>query len=186
MARVEVTTTLRGGLLKRLAQEIEGSLNEIGQLVADKIKALAIDGRRMVEGGGEQRLPALSDSYRSMKRGELSFRRSVNGNTFASERRDPRLNDVNQSRFRNSSNSNLSFTGQLLDALDYRIDGNDLVIFLDDSSRNDSNLNNEQILDLLIGRDEGYDIMNISAKFEAEIIERIRRIINIELVKINS
>lgn len=185
MARSEVTTSFTVGFLSRLEEEIEGSINEIGALIVQRITNLAITGRRMIEDGGTGSLPSLSQSYQDVRRGNVSFR-TINGEVAPIQGRDPILDTTGRNFRPRSSRSNLTFTGQLLEALQFRFDGRNLTIFMAPTSRNDTNLNNEEVLDLLISRNEGYDIMNLSSSFREEIVNRITRIINEEIVRINT
>lgn len=141
----------------------------------------------MEQNGGNKRLPTLSDSYQAMRKGEVFFRRNQQGRVFAGDKRDDRLDTTGQFFRPRSKFSNLTFTGQLLESLEYEIlDDGMIEIRFNNDSRTDTDSTNEEVFQFLVERNSDYNVMQLSKKIQAEIIELIRRRVAREINRVNS
>lgn len=95
-------------------------LTEIGQFSADRIQQFTRIGKSIAS-DEPQALKPLSKSYKDFRRGKVTFWKSGKGVTIAAKFRSNKLNSVDTSFFK-PVKSNLTFTGQLLKSIDFKVD----------------------------------------------------------------
>lgn len=91
----------------------------------------------------KEKLAALSPSYIATRKGELAFFTSKLGNIVPYKpKRKPRLGE-----FGTPSKSNLTFTGQMLDAINYRLTRQGVEIYVNKNRREEGGLTNAKVAD---------------------------------------
>lgn len=119
--------------------------NEIGDYMVKRTQGFTRTGYSIF-GKTKKKLKELSASYIKMRQGKVRFRKAKDGHTYARAVRDEKLDNVDPDYFR-PRKSNLTFTGQMLKAIRYDIfvDLSKIVVSVDDSRRNDSDLSNKEV-----------------------------------------
>lgn len=94
--------------------ERKETMNELGEFAVDRIVKRTRLGKGVSEDGGDpQSLKALSKSYKDTRKGKIAFATSPSGHVYSYKpKRPPKL-----SPFTSAGKSNLTFTGQMLDAV---------------------------------------------------------------------
>lgn len=157
MAKVKINTE---GLTKALKETFNSVVKnkqtqeEIAEFIVNRIVSLARTGKTQV-GGDRKSLPKLSTSYRD-------YRKTAGAQKKAGQFFRP-----------TSAVSNLTFTGQLLENLSFKIKQDKILIYFENTSRSDSKATNAKIYEYLLEKDIGYDILGLDNAGK----ERVRRIV---------
>lgn len=122
------------------------TLEQIGELTIERIKAFARSGYSLYQ-GKKEKLKKLSKSYLDMRHGMIKFR-TINGKKVPFNEADERLNEVDPDYF-DPGKSQLTFTGQMLRALGYKAEKTQVVISVNDNKRAGKykKLTNKQVAD---------------------------------------
>lgn len=109
-------------------------LEEVGVFARERIQAFTRSGKS-IAGERPTRLKRLSESYKDMRRGAVKFR-TINGEVVPFPEPDERLQEVD-TQFFDPNFSNLTFTGQMLNALRSVVDvtKRQVSIFVNDDRR---------------------------------------------------
>lgn len=110
-------------------------LEEVSTFSRERIKSFTRSGKSLADGSAK-RLKPLSESYKDMRRGAVKYRTLKDGRVIALPEPDERLNEVDVNFF-DPTFSNLTFTGQMLNAVKSVIDitKRTVSIFVDDTKR---------------------------------------------------
>ena len=108
-------------------------LLDIADFARSRIQSFTRSGKSLVT---NSRLKSLSESYKDMRRGAVKYRTLKDGRVIVLPEPDERLKEVD-TKFFDPDYSNLTFTGQLLNAIESRIKFADRVveIFVNDETR---------------------------------------------------
>lgn len=117
-------------------------LEDQAKFLVERIRA-TVRGGSSFAGGKKKELKKLSDSYIAMREGAVKFR-TINGRVVPFAEPDERIRDVDSSFFEPSL-SNLTFTGQMLKAIIFKIVGREIQIEVDSSGRSGSDLTNKEV-----------------------------------------
>lgn len=128
-------------------------LSRIGLFSADRIRSFARSGKTLVS-GKPKNFPALKPST-------IQFRQDLVSSGFT----DPIFFDPNR------KTSNITLTGSLVKAIKAKIEGDNLVIFLEEN-RTDGQTNKKVVSDL-IKIDAGYAFMGLDDKGIARITKLV-------------
>jgi hypothetical protein len=110
-------------------------LGEIGNFSVNRIQAFTRTGKSLPEEGAK--FNELSESYKQFRRGKVTFWKNESGVTIAAPFRSNRLNKVDSSFF-SPNRSNLTFTGEMIKSLKYKIDtGRNSVLIKPTGDRNE-------------------------------------------------
>jgi hypothetical protein len=137
--RKVIRIATKGGAIKK------GMFEEIADFMVKRIQAVTRTGYSIAD-KTRIKLKGLSESYIQMRKGKVRFRKSKQGHTYALPIPDERLDNVDPNFFR-PSKSNLTFTGQMLDAIRYDVypDQSKIVVSVNDSDRYGEKLTNKQV-----------------------------------------
>ena len=132
--------------------------NEIGEFTVDRIVQQARSGKNERT---NRALPKLSKSYIAMRMGVASFRTGKNGKVFAIPEPDEILKTVDTEFFEPTrTRSNLTFTGELLRSLGFRIKKNQVFIKFGKARRGDGKTNS-QVFEWLKKINDGYNFIGL-------------------------
>lgn len=136
MARVKIKGLDKlGKKIKTLIKNdiaTQKTLDDIGKMVVERIRAYARSGSTM-HSGKKSRLKKLSKSYIEMRQGALKFRK-INGVSVPLAEPDERLEEVDPEFFE-PSKSQLTFTGQMLRGLTFLSRKTEVDIFVNEEKR---------------------------------------------------
>ena len=174
----------------RIENELKGLLKDprllrdIGEFVSERIRQQARLSKSMATG---KKLPALSKSYRDYKAGVAHFRK-YRGRIVRLSGKDPNFPDTSRFFKPRARGSNLTLTGQLLDAISYipergSRNGAALSFFIGGKRRPQPGVKkrftNDQVYTWLIGGDSGYEVMGLDEKGSKQVrkivLEELRR-----------
>ena len=163
MAKVKVTTNFNAKTLGKLLEVDKNILKRVAELVIERIQGLARTGKKMVQDGGEKRLPLVTSEWLDQK--EYLYETKVPEPSFGNTR---------------SLNSRITFTGQLLESLEYKIEKDGIRIFFNDSSTRKNytgkqSITNDQLYSFLLDKDSNYSVLELSKKIQVEINSIIER-----------
>lgn len=108
-------------------------LLDIADFAKSRIQSFTRSGKSLVT---ESRLKPLSNSYKDMRRGAVKYRTLPDGRVIVLPEPDERLKEVD-TRFFDPDYSNLTFTGQLMNAITATVKFKDRIIeiFVNDKKR---------------------------------------------------
>ena len=133
-------------------------LNEVGKFTVERIVMSARSGKNERTG---KALPILSRSYQAMRLGLVKFRTSKSGAVIPIQEADESLQTVDKQFFEPTrKRSNVTFTGQLLESLNYKVGKKSLFILFNPDTRSDGETNSK-VYDFLKKIDRGYDFIGL-------------------------
>lgn len=157
-------------------------LNDIGKFTLERIRGFVRSGYSL-DGNQKKRLKRLSESYKDMRRGAVKWR-TINGKRIPFPEPDERLNEVDV-KFFDPEFSNLTFTGQLMNALGYTTNSSErkITVEVEDSSRKGKyeKLSNKEVAKHVA--DNGRPFLGLDKTGVARINKLVKAFLRKEIIK---
>lgn len=134
----EIVIGLKGKLFDRLF------MDRLGLMITDMIYKRVKTGYG-VNGTKKEKLKSLSDSYIQYRKGKMYFFKK-NGITIAVKGRSNRLKKTGE--FFSPARSNLTMTGQMLKAIEFKVKDTSVTVYINNNVRDDGKTN-EQVAQLV-------------------------------------
>ena len=168
MAKVKTRLTLDREAIRRAAEIDVRILSQIGDLVVTQIVGLA-----RARSQGTREFQADSTPLPELSEGYIRTRQRANNPTG-----DSITIPLNTSITRaNQRRSNLTYTGELLDSLNFRVDqSNSRIIIAFEGNHQYANIPNETLyeyLQELNTADSSYEILNLNSTLTRRILEQL-------------